>query len=205
MGVMTCKIMSRYRERMFAVGFAMLKNHAAAEEIAQDALIRAHRGLACFRGDSSLSAGLHGITLNLSRNRFWYFYRRRRHVTLSLDCTFCDHHQATFPDLVATDAAGPARAAVARESLELVTACRERLSARQREILTMRNSLNRSYGEIAREFGSSVGTVKSRMARARTCLRVLLAKAGPDFSQPPGRLAAGECAPRLPCRRGGRI
>jgi RNA polymerase sigma-70 factor (ECF subfamily) len=175
------EIITRYRERMFAVAFAMLKNRADAEEIAQDTFIRAHRALAKFRGDSSLATWLHRIALNLARNRYWYFFRRRRHATVSLDCTFSDHNQATFADLVATDAAGPARAAVAGEFSELVAVCMERLGAQPREILTLRNSLNRSYGEIARELGISVGTVKSRIARARESLRVLLAEVCPEF------------------------
>ena len=183
------EIVERYRRKLFGVAFGLLRNHADAEEIAQDALIRAHRGLARFRGDSSLSAWLHCITLNLARNRYWYFFRRRRHATLSLDCPVSEGNQATFSDLVATDDAGPARAAAAREFSELVTICMARLGARPREILTLRNSLNRSYGEIARELGISVGTVKSRVARARASLRVLLAQACPEFGARSGLAA----------------
>src|ERR1051326_4826415 len=72
------EIVERYREKMFAVAFSTLRNRADAEEIAQDAFIRAHRGLANFRGDSALSTWLHRIALNLSRNRYWYYFRRRR-------------------------------------------------------------------------------------------------------------------------------
>jgi RNA polymerase sigma-70 factor (ECF subfamily) len=175
------EIIARHQERLFAVAFAMLKNRADAEEIAQDTFIRAHRGLASFRGESSLATWLHRIALNLARNRYWYFFRRYRHATLSLDCTFSDHNQATLADLVATDDAGPAREAVAGEFSALVDLCMDRLGTRAREILTLRNSLNRSYGEIARELGISVGTVKSRIARAREKLRVLLAETCPDF------------------------
>ena len=57
----------------------------------------------------------------------------------------------------------------------------EQLGAAPREILTLRNSLNRSYREIARELGINVGTVKSRIARARSHLRALLAEASPEF------------------------
>ena len=75
------EIMTRYREKIFTIALSLLRNHADAEEIAQDALIRAHRSLVRFRGDSSLSVCLHCITLNLARNRYWYFFRRRRHAT----------------------------------------------------------------------------------------------------------------------------
>jgi RNA polymerase sigma-70 factor (ECF subfamily) len=175
------EIMTRYRVRMFAIGFAMLKNRADAEEITQDTFIRAHRGLAKFRGDASLATWLHRIALNLSRNRYWYFFRRRRHATVSLDGTFNDDNPATFSDLLATDAADPAREAVTSEFSELVAACMERLGAAPREILILRNSLNRSYREIAEELGINVGTVKSRIARARANLRALLAEASPEF------------------------
>jgi RNA polymerase sigma-70 factor (ECF subfamily) len=175
------EIMARYRERMFSVAFAMLKNRGDAEEIAQDTFIRAHRGLARFRGDASLATWLHCIALNLARNRYWYFFRRRRHATFSLDCTLSDRHPASLSDLLATDAAGPARDAAANEFAELVALCMQRLGVKSCEILTLRNSLNRSYGEIARELGLSVGTVKSRIARARERLRVLLTEACPEF------------------------
>lgn len=175
------EIMDRYRERLFAVAFAMLRNRADAEEVAQDAFIRAHRALADFRGDSSLATWLHRIALNLARNRYWYFFRRRRHVTRSLDAACSEDNQATFSNLVATDEAGPVRVAVSNEFSELVTACMERLEERAREILTLRNCLHHSYEEISNELGISVGTVKSRIARARENLRLLLAEACPDF------------------------
>ena len=177
------EIVARYRQKLFGVAHGLLRNHADAEEVAQDALIRAHRSLARFRGDSSLSVWLHCITLNLARNRYWYFFRRRRHATIPLDGPCTDDNQSNFSDLVATDDAGPAREAVTREFSNLVARCMEQLEARPREILTLRNSLNLSYGEIARELGISVGTVKSRIARARKNLRELLAKTCPEFGR----------------------
>ena len=183
------EIVSRYRERMFSVAFALLKNRNDAEEIAQDTFIRAHRGLAAFRGDSSLITWLHCITVNLARNRYWYFFRRRRHLTLSLDRPLSEDNLATFSDLVASDSASPAREAVIGEFSELVVTCMARLTEGQRTILTLRVFSHHSYGEIARELAISVGTVKSRIARARESLRILLAEACPEFS-PEARPAA---------------
>ena len=70
---------------------------------------------------------------------------------------------------------------MAAEFAELVAVCMERLGAGPRRILVLRNSLHRSYEEIARELGINIGTVKSRIARARESLRVLLTEACPDF------------------------
>lgn len=176
------EIVTRYREKMFSVAFSMLRNRADADEIAQDTFIRAHRGLARFRGDSALATWLHRIALNLSRNRYWYLFRRRQHLTSSFDCAFSDDNQSTLASLVASDAPTPVREAAASEFSELIAICMTRLGAGHREILTKRNILNCSYGEIARAFGISIGTVKSRIARARENLRVQLVKACPEFA-----------------------
>jgi RNA polymerase sigma-70 factor (ECF subfamily) len=180
------EIMQRHRAKLFVVAHSMLKNRADAEEIVQDTFIRAHRGLEKFRGDCSLATWLHRIALNLARNRHWYFFRRRRHLTVSLDCPLTEDSTATFSDAVADEAAGPTRAAVAREFAALVADCMAQLGAPAREILFLRNSLNRNYEEIAAELGINLGTVKSRIARARLQLRVLLAEAAPEFGPDAG-------------------
>ena len=176
------EIMTRYRDKIFAIALGLLRNRADAEEITQDTFIRAHRGLARFRGDSSLATWLHRIAVNLARNRYWYFFRRRRHDTLSLDCPLGDDGtSATLTDLVAAEVPDPSRAAATNEFAALVNACMEKLDARHREILTLRTLLHRSYDEIAETLGLNVGTVKSRIARARENLRELLAEACPEF------------------------
>jgi RNA polymerase sigma-70 factor (ECF subfamily) len=176
------EITTRYREKMFSIAFALLKNHADAEEIAQDTFIRAHRGLARFRGDSALSTWLHRIALNLSRNRYWYFFRRHRQATRSFDCAFSEENPATLGSLVASSAPSPLQAATTSEFSTLIDECMERLGPGHRDILTRRNVLNCTYDEIAQSLAISVGTVKSRIARARTSLRVLLARACPEFA-----------------------
>lgn len=176
------EIVERYRGRIELLAARFLRNHADAEEIAQDTFIRAHRGLARFRGESSLATWLHRITVNLARNRYWYFFRRRKHLTLSLDCPFSSEATGTFADLVASGDADPARDAATGEFVVLVAACMTRLDAGHREILTLRNQLHHSYDQIAHELGVNPGTVKSRIARARGKLRGLMAEACPEFS-----------------------
>jgi len=182
------EIIERYRERMFAIAFSVIRNRADAEEIAQDTFIRAYRGLDGFRGDSALVTWLHRIALNLSRNRYWHAFRRQRHSTSSFDSAFSDDNPATYASLVASSAPSPAQEAETGEISELVAACMERLGPNRREILMQRSVLDCSYNEIARKLGISIGTVKSRIARARKTLRSQIAKACPDFpsDSPPG-------------------
>jgi RNA polymerase sigma-70 factor, ECF subfamily len=175
------EIMTRYRGKISSIALSHLRNHADAEEITQDTFIRAHRGLARFRGDSSLATWLHRIAFNLSRNRYKYYFCRRRHAMLSLDCAFSDDNHATFSDLIASDAPSPDREAAAGEFSDLVSECMGKLGDRQREILRLRNGLNQSYGEIADQLRISIGTVKSRIGRAREKLRELLSESYPEL------------------------
>src|SRR6185295_4018164 len=93
-----------------------------------------------------------------------------------------DETVATFVDLVATGDPDPARAAAADEFCKLIGRCMQKLPQQHREILTLRNVLHHSYAEIASTLGISVGTVKSRIARARERVRELLFEMCPEFT-----------------------
>jgi RNA polymerase sigma-70 factor (ECF subfamily) len=176
------EMVSRYWDRIYAMVHQLLRNPQDAEEVTQDAFIRAHRGLVNFRGDSAFSTWLYQIATNLARNRYWYFFRRARHRTFSLDSPLTPDENGTFSDLVASDDADPARQASVEEFVVIVSSCMQQLEPDQREILTLRNLLHRSYDEIASTLGINLGTVKSRIARARGSLRGLLAGSCPEFS-----------------------
>lgn len=175
------EIVSRHTSRIQAVAERFLRNRSDGEEITQDTFIRAHRGLGRFRGDASLATWLHRIALNLARNRYWYFFRRCRHLTASLDRPLSPDSNATLSDVVPTTEADPARQATVAEFSGLVTTCMAKMQPDQQEILTLRNLLHRSYDQIAHALGINEGTVKSRIARARRNLRELIADACPEF------------------------
>jgi len=195
------EIVRRYEAKILAIAQGLLHNIADAEEITQDTFVRAYRSLARFRGDSSLATWLHRIAVNLARNRYWYFFRRRRHATLSIDGPIGEERDATLADLIGSDAPDPARATSREEFASLVASCMEQLEPHHRDVLLLRNVHNLSYDEIAEKLGINVGTVKSRIARARESLRTRLAAACPEFepdavpsdwfepSRPLGRLA----------------
>jgi RNA polymerase sigma-70 factor (ECF subfamily) len=176
------EIVTRYRDRIFSIAIGLLRNRADAEEITQDALVRAYRGLARFRGDSSLATWMHRITVNLARNRYWYFFRRRRQDSLSLDHALGEDGGGSLADVIAADEPDPAQLAVRDEFSEHIAAAMAQLDAPQREILALRNLRGLSYDEIADQLRINVGTVKSRIARARENLRERLAADYPEFA-----------------------
>ena len=174
------EIIERHRKRLLAVAFSRVWNHGDAEEIVQDTFIRAHRGLDTFRGECSLATWLHHIAQNLARNRYWYFHRRFRHATVSLDFRVGEDESCTLLDSVACDSAGPIRETVTREFTDLVSVCMQQLDERHRTVLILTHTLG--YAEIGQQLGINVGTVKSRIARARDRLHALLTAACPEFA-----------------------
>lgn len=172
------EIVSRYWGRIYSMVNQLLRNSQDAEEVTQDAFIRAHRGLANFRGDSTFSTWLYQIATNLARNRYWYWWRRRRDQSVSIDTPISADNETTLAEVIPAEVETPDDITVTREFVNRIGLGMDRLSAKHREILVLRNVKNLSYDEIAEILGISVGTVKSRIARARESLR---AKLGEDF------------------------
>jgi RNA polymerase sigma-70 factor (ECF subfamily) len=172
------QMVTRYWARIYAMVNQLLRNPQDAEEVTQDAFIRAHRGLVNFRGDSAFSTWLYQIATNLARNRYWYWWRRRRDKTISFDQPLSADKETTLVEVFPAEMETPEDATVTREFVNRIAECMNRLSPKHREILVLRNVQNLSYEEIAEILGISVGTVKSRIARARESLR---AKMGDEF------------------------
>lgn len=163
-------ILARHRRRIFNVVSGCLRSHADVEEVVDDTFIRAFRGLARFRGESSLATWLHHIAMNLARNRYWFLFRRR-HLATSLDEVLSEETRATLADFVAADGPDPAQKIEREELAAMIVASMDRLPRSHRDVLKLRALLDRSYQSIADELGINLGTVKSRIARARRHLR----------------------------------
>ncbi|PDH29978.1 MAG: RNA polymerase subunit sigma-24 [Puniceicoccaceae bacterium MED-G30] len=172
-------MVERYWDRIYARVNHLLKNKQDAEEVTQDAFIRAHRGLENFRGEASFSTWLYQIATNLAHNRYWYWFRRKRDQSISLDQPLTEDGELTLENVMPSSGETPSEAAVTQEFIDRVTECMSGLGEKHREVLLLRNVHNLSYEEIAQQLEISVGTVKSRIARARESLRELM---GDDFS-----------------------
>jgi len=172
-------IVARYYDRIFARVSQLLKNRQDAEEVTQDAFIRAQRGLDNFRGDASFSTWLYQIATNLAHNRYWYWFRRKRDQSISLDQPLGEEGDMTLENIMPCEVESPAEATVTQEFVDRVSECMHDLNPKHKEVLILRNVKNMSYDQIATELEISVGTVKSRIARARESLRELM---GSEFA-----------------------
>lgn len=168
------EVMQRHRDKIYRRVLRMLKSEDDAQEITQDVFIRAHRSIGNFRGEASLSTWLRQIATNLAHNRYWYWWRRKKGQTMSLDQPLGDDTDATVYDIIPMDAPHPGEETVTQELVDKVADGIQQLPELHREILIMRIQKSMAYDDIAERLGISVGTVKSRIARARTSLRKLM-------------------------------
>lgn len=175
------QIVERHRQRVHGYIRRLVRNEADAEEVTQDTFVRAYRYLARFRGDASLATWLHRIATNLARNHYWYFFRRCRHTTFSMDQAPGGGDDRPISESFASDAPDPCQQSAKTEFETAVRNCVESIDPIFRESLELRAAKGLSYAEISKKTGVPVGTVKSRIARARADLRKLLTETVPEF------------------------
>src|ERR1700689_2379219 len=142
------EMVSRYWDRIYSMVNQLLRNPQDAEEVTQDAFIRAHRGLSSFRGESAFSTWLYQIATNLARNRYWYWWRRKRAQSVSIDAPVGADNDTTLAEVLPAEVEAPDDITVNREFVARIGEGMEKLSVRHREILVLRNVKSLSYEEI---------------------------------------------------------
>ena len=177
------QLIHRYEKRVFALTRRMCKNPADAEEAAQEAFLAAWQGLKFFRGESSFSTWLYRLAVNASID---LLRREKRHRgAASLE----DEETPDIPDRSLTT---PQDEAERRELQEQIRAGLQELSEEHRQVLVLREMDQLSYQEISDILDLDVGTVKSRIARARDKLRKYLLQSGNFSGYLPSNLAEKE-------------
>jgi RNA polymerase sigma-70 factor (ECF subfamily) len=160
-----------YEGQLFRTAFALVKNEEEAEDVVQDAVLKAYRQLASFRGDSKFSTWLIAITLNEARGRL----RRENRVMIdSLDER--REENADFTPAALTDWREIPLAALERKEIcAMVHQAVAELPDTYREIVTLRDVEECSVNDTAAILGISVALVKVRLHRARLLLQKKLA------------------------------
>lgn len=167
------ELMVLCRPMLMNIALHHLHSYEDAEEIVSKTFENAWSRIGQFRGDSKLETWLTRITVNLALNRWWYWKRRRKDETMAIDRPIVDGMPDTFHDLLPADALSVPRELELSETRAAIEAVIPELTPRHRVVLEMRLD-GRSYEEIAAQLGQNIGTIKSRLARARESLRELL-------------------------------
>lgn len=145
---------------------------AEAEGIALHALERAHRAIGRFRADCAIESWIFGIALNLAHNLYWYHFRRRRADHVGIDYT-PDNSSRPLSEAIPDANVRLVDEIVHRETIARINAALPRIPGEQRAALELCIA-GKQYHEIAEFLGIALGTVKSRIARARESLRAEL-------------------------------
>jgi RNA polymerase sigma-70 factor (ECF subfamily) len=153
-------IAERHQARIYSAVLRIVGDAHEAEDVVQDALLRAHAKLKSFRAEAALSTWLYRIAVNLALRR-----ARRRRQSLPHDALFDPAQEPT------TD---PAAAAQLRQRRQTVSSAVQSLPERQRVCVLLRYFEHHSYDEIADILDVSIGTVCSRLYHARGRLARLL-------------------------------
>src|SRR5450759_2056939 len=164
------ELVRRYQERIYATVYHMTSNHEDANDLAQEAFIKAFQALKSFKGGSSFYTWVYRIAVNKTIN-FLKQRKNRAHMSLD-DLDFNAEHD---PDLVALISDKTPRREVALAELqEKLNAAMQKLSEPHRLAVTLHDVQGLSHEEIAKIMECNVGTVRSRLFYARQQLQAYL-------------------------------
>jgi len=165
-------LMTRNQDMVFRMCYKLLGNYDDALEVSQEVFLTCYRKLDKFEGKSKFSSWLYRMTLNHCKN-FWRRQNRSAtHKAISIDKPYTGEEDHTIQ--IAVEDPDPREQATSRQLKEIIFQRMQNLTPEHREILILQFSENLSYDEIAEIVVCPVGTVKSRINRARRELKNLL-------------------------------
>ncbi len=163
-------LMRTYQARLTAIAASILGQHADAEDVVQETFMRAHRALGDFRADSAFFTWLYRIMLNVIYSHRSILRRQGAGRTERVDDLEDKGH------FVWVQEHGPEQEVVGAQSLQRIEEALSRLPQEYRQAFLLRELEGMSYEEIAQSLGCPIGTVRSRIARAREELDLMLAE-----------------------------
>lgn len=166
------KLVTERTPDVYGLLLRLTQDAEEARDLTQETFLQAFRNIGNFRGEADLKTWLYRIALNQARNRVRWWRRRHRASTISLDSDASgEANSSLYDSLPRARGDNPEQAALTQEREQMLFAALDKLGHRQREIVILRDIEGLSYEEVANAVGTTVGTVKSRLSRARAELR----------------------------------
>lgn len=172
-------LVAKYQRKLLRLVSRLVRDQAEAEDVTQEAFIKAYRALAGFRGDSAFYTWLYRIGVNTAKN--WLVANGRRAPT-STELDNEDAENFGESDLL-RDVDTPERLLMTKQIGETVNEAMAELPEELRTAISLREVDGLSYEEIAQVMDCPIGTVRSRIFRAREAIAVKLRPlldTGPD-------------------------
>lgn len=164
------ELVTRYEKRVFNFAFRIAGNYDDASDVVQEAFIRVYSSIGTFREDATFSTWIYRIVTNV------YLDERKKsksHRQTSLD-DFIELDENSVTRQIVDDKPSPEQIVESKERDQAVQTAIDSLPEYQRIIVTLYHMQHRSYEEIAEILGLPIGTVKSRLNRARLALLEVL-------------------------------
>lgn len=163
------ELVAAHQRMVFSLALHLLGDRDEALDVSQEVFLRVFRTLSSFRGQSALRTWIYRIVINQARNRQRWWRRRHKPNQVSLD-----EHLEQFGDFESTAEVLPDRLLASKETAAKIWQALDHLPFDQRTAIVLREIDGMRYEEIAFSLGVAVGTVKSRLTRARQSLRAEL-------------------------------
>ena len=160
------ELVRTYNSPIFHVAFRMLGDTAEASDVVQEIFIKVFRNIGGFKGEAALKTWIFRIALSEILNRLRWWKSRHRSSTFSLD-----DQPGGNGHFVTDSGPTPDEVLESKERESAIQQALGKLSRDHRSIVVLRDIEGFSYTEIADVLGISIGTVKSRLARARGDLK----------------------------------
>ena len=163
-------LVEKYRRRVMRLLSRMIRDADEIEDITQEAFIKAYRALPQFRGEAAFYTWLYRIAINTAKN---HLAARGRHMPTVSDQAMNDDDE---PDerLVAQDTSTPESELLSKQMAYAVNEAVDALPEELRQAITLREIEGMSYEEIAEAMTCPIGTVRSRIFRAREAIAAIL-------------------------------
>ena len=166
------ELVNRHKTRLFNLCFWFLGDYQEADDVCQDVFIKIYKSLKTFRFEASFTTWSYRITVNTCKNRSKSLGYRIKKWTAQIDAA------EELPAAAIANGSGnsnPHQALEKKERMEIIRQALNALAADKRAVAVLRDIEGLSYDDISIIMGLPVGTVKSRLARARNDLKNMLA------------------------------
>lgn len=169
-------LITRYHQPIYSLLARTIRDPADAADLTQDVFVKIFRGIGSFQGDSSLRTWIYRIALHEGLNqRRWWRRHKQQEVTIEMETLDCESGEPTrLKEMLVDQGDSPFESALHNETRERVEAALRLVPEPYRMTMILRDIEGFVYEEVAAMLDVNVGTVKSRLARGRACLRQLL-------------------------------
>lgn len=163
-------LVASYEKFIFNVACKMFSNSEDASDIAQEALIKAYKNIDKFDFNSSFSTWLYRITVNACIDEM---RRRKGRESISIDA---EDEEGGLTVQIEDTSLGAEERVIQNETVSEVRAAIDKLSEEHKTVIILRDLQDMTYEQVAQTLDLSIGTVKSRLARARKSLKDIILK-----------------------------